>query len=61
MVIDTRTKLENKLDRRERVWRFEKRGNGRRYKTKERVIEEVKVSELGKLRNEWAKCTTIAS
>ena len=37
------------------VW---KRGNGRRYRAKERLIREV--SELGKLRNEWAKCTLVA-
>ena len=28
---------------------------------KERVIREVEVSELGKLRNEWAECTLVAS
>ena len=53
MVIDTTTEPENELDRRERVWRFEieemEEGIGPK---KERLIREVEVSELGKLRNE---------
>ena len=47
---------ENELDRRKTY----QRGNGRRYKAKERLIREVEVSELGKLRNEWAECTLVA-
>ena len=62
MVIDTTTEPENELDRRERVWRFEREemeeGIGPK---KERLIREVEVSELGKLRNEWAECTSVAS
>ena len=62
MVIDTMTEPENELDWRERVWRFEieemEEGIGPK---KERLIREVEVSELGKLRNEWAECTSVAS